>query len=96
MLFLIIAAVSLYGIDFLSLEFRIPQREKFTTVTIHSMYVVKLKSGKYEYDPAGDHDEDCSNSLFPQLGAKPCWYLSRHTEQDIVIDSGNPNNPHVF
>lgn len=89
-------AVVLYGLDFLSLELRIPRREKLGSVTMHTYYVVKLKSGKTEYDYAGDHDEDCSNSAFPQLGVKPCWYATRHTEQQIIIDSGSPNNPHIF
>ena len=56
----------------------------------------KLKSGKNEYDYAGDHDVNCANSLFPQLGFRPCWYAVRHTDEQITIDSGNPNNPHLF
>jgi len=86
----------LYAADFLSLRFRLPAREIFGSVTIHTYYAVKLKSGKTEYDYAGDHDVNCANSLFPQLGLKPCWYASRHTEEQITIDSGNPNNPHLF
>jgi hypothetical protein len=66
------------------------------TVTVHTYYSVKLKSGKTEYDYAGDHDVNCANSLFPQLGLKPCWYAIRHTDEQITIDSGNPNNPHLF
>jgi len=27
---------------------------------------------------------------------KPCWYASRHTEEQININSGNPNNPRIF
>ena len=92
----LMAALLLYGLDFLSLELRLPRRDKLGSITVHTYYNVKLKSGKFEYDYAGDHQEDCSNSLFPQIGLKPCWYLSRHTNQEIVIDSGDPNNPHIF
>jgi len=27
--------------------------------------------------------EQCVYSLFPQLGAAPCWYLERHATQKI-------------
>lgn len=86
----------LYAGDFLSLHLRIPKRDMLGSVTIHTYYAVKLKSGKTEYDYAGDHNLDCANSLFPQLGVKPCWYVSRHTTEQITIDSGNPNNPTLF
>jgi hypothetical protein len=90
------AALLLYGLDFLSVKLRIPHRDTFGSITVHTYYNVKLKNGKFEYDYAGDHQEDCSNSLFPQMGVQPCWYLARHTDQEIEIDSGNPNNPHIF
>jgi len=86
----------LYLGDFLSLRLRIPQRDIFGNVTVHTYYVVKLKSGKTEYDYAGDSTVSCANSIFPQLGTQPCWYARRHTEQQITIDSGNPNNPRLF
>ena len=86
----------LYLGDFLSPRFRIPTRDTFSSVTVHTYYVVKLKSGKTEYDYAGDHDVSCTNSVFPQFGVKPCWYARRRTEEQITIDSGNPNNPHLF
>ena len=92
----IVAAGSLYLADFLSLQFRIPSRDTFGSVTIHTYYSVKLKSGKTEYDYAGDHDVTCSNSVFPQFGVNPCWYARRHTDEQINIDSGNPNNPKLF
>jgi len=79
-----------------SVRFRIPARDTFGTVTLHTYYVVKLKNGRTEYDYAGDHAVSCSNSVFPQFDVKPCWYASRHTEEQINIDSGTPNNPHLF
>jgi hypothetical protein len=86
----------LYGGDFLSLHLQLPKRDQQGSVTVHTYYAVKLKSGKTEYDYAGDHQVSCANSLFPQLGMRPCWYASRHTDEQITIDSGNPNNPHLF
>ena len=95
-LVLIAACAALYGADFLYLRLRLARGEMLGSVTVHTYYAVKLKSGKTEYDYAGDSVVSCSNSLFPQLGVKPCWYARRHTEQQITIDSGNPNNPHIF
>jgi hypothetical protein len=96
LIIVVLVACIFYFADFLSARFRIPARESVGTVTMHTYYVVKLKNGRTEYDYAGDHDANCSNSLFPQFGLKPCWYASRHTEEQITIDSGNPNNPHTF
>jgi hypothetical protein len=94
---IVIAAVGVvYVADFLSLRLRVPARDTFGSVTVHTYYAVKLKNGRTEYDYAGDHDVPCVNSMFPQFGAKPCWYARRHTEEQINIDSGNPNNPRLF
>jgi hypothetical protein len=96
---LIVAVIivgALYLGDFLSLRFRVPARDIFGNVTVHTYYVVKLKSGRTEYDYAGDHNVSCANSMFPQFGAPPCWYARRHTNQQMTIDSGNPNNPKLF
>jgi len=92
----LVVCIVLYAGDFLSLHLRIPSRDMLGTVTVHTYYAVKLKSGKTEYDYAGDHNVDCANSMFPQLGMKPCWYVTRHTNEQITIDSGNPNNPTLF
>jgi hypothetical protein len=96
LIIVIVAGAVLYGADFLSLRLRIPARDTFGSVTVHTYYSVKLKNGKTEYDYAGDHEASCANSVFPQFGVKPCWYASRHTDEQINIDSGNPNNPHLF
>jgi hypothetical protein len=95
---IIVIAVAglLYLGDFLSLRLRIPARDTFGSVTVHTYYSIKLKNGRTEYDYAGDHDIACSNSVFPQLGVKPCWYARGHTDEQINIDSGNPNNPRLF
>jgi len=85
-----------YAADFVSLWMGVPKREKRGSVTVHTYYAVKLKNGRTEYDDGGDQLVSCSNSLFPQLGLEPCWYVMRHRTQQITIDSGDPNNPRVF
>jgi hypothetical protein len=96
LLILVGAGVLLYVLDLISLRAGIPHRDQLGSVTMHTYYAVKLKNGKTEYDYAGDQVVNCSNSLFPQMGVSPCWYAVRHTDQQITIDSGNPNNPHIF
>jgi hypothetical protein len=68
----------------------------FGSVTLDTYYTVKLKSGKTEFDYAGPETLECVRSLLPHMGDKPCWYASRKKEQQIDIDSGDANNPHVF
>jgi hypothetical protein len=94
--FAVVGLGLLYLGDFLSLRLHLPHRDVFGSVTVHTYYVVKLKNGRTEYDYAGDRDVSCTNSLFPQMGSKPCWYARRKTEEQITIDSGTPNNPHIF
>jgi hypothetical protein len=92
----IVALGVVYLCDLASVLLHIPARDTFGSVTVHTYYAVKLKNGRTEYDYAGDHDVSCANSIFPQFGAQPCWYARRHTEEQINIDSGNPNNPRLF
>ena len=93
---MVAAGVVLYIADFVSLHTGIPSRPKLGNVTVHTFYAVKLKNGRTEYDDAGDQIVSCSNSLLPQMGVSPCWYVSRHPTHQITIDSGNPNNPRIF
>ena len=93
---LVLICVLVYAADFISLHVGIPRRDKLGSVTVHTLYSVKLKNGHTEYDDGGDQVVNCSNSLLPQMGVGPCWYLSRHPNRQVTIDSGNPNNPHIF
>ncbi len=68
----------------------------FGNVTLDTYYTVKLKNGKTEFDYAGPQTMECVRALLPHMGDKPCWYASRKKEQQINIDSGDPNNMHVF
>ncbi len=71
-------------------------RNAFGSVTLDTYYSVKLKNGRTEFDYAGPKMVECVNSLLPHMGDKPCWYESRQKEQQINIDSGEPNNPKLF
>jgi len=76
----------LYAADYLSLRFKFPgRREQFGSVTVRPLYIIHEKNGKVEYQFADPQDQQCVRSLFPHFGYNPCWYVSRHTEQQINI-----------
>ena len=87
----ILVGVLLYLGDFLSLRYRIPNREPYGSVTVRELYAVKLKNKQTEYMFEPPAPQECVNSLFPHFGDKPCWYLKRNTKQQIDIDSGAPH-----
>ncbi len=82
-----------YLLDYALLRVRRPE---FGSVNVHRFYRIPLKNGKTELQYDGDYTYQCARSLLPHSGLQPCWYLSRHTEEWIDIQSGTPNNPHIF
>ena len=80
---LLLAAVA-YAADYAVLRYRIAtNRAPFATITVHPYDAVPRKDHKIEYLAEDPRDETCVNSLFPHLGDPPCWYLSRHKEEQI-------------
>jgi len=55
------------------------------TVTVNRTMVVPLKNNKHEYDYMGTFEEPCSISLFPQDNLTPCWWLRKHTNENVQI-----------
>jgi len=87
----------LYGGDYLWLRYRMAtNRNPFGSVTRDVYYSVKLKNGKTEFSSGGQQAFECPNTLLPQYWEKPCWLARRQREQQINIDSGNPNNPSLY
>jgi len=83
---MVLLAASLYGVDDLSLRYRIPKnREPFGSVTVEPVYVIHEKNGKTEYQFAPASDQPCVRSLVPHFGYSPCWYVQRHTQPQIDI-----------
>jgi hypothetical protein len=77
-----VAAVLVYAGDWACYELRgTPQ----SSVQVNRMLVVPLNNGKHEYDFEGTFNESCSVSLFPQGGLDACWWLRRHTNQNVSI-----------
>jgi len=77
--------VILYAGDYLSVRFRIPNREPLGSVKIQRYYAVRLKDRKTEYYFLDPEDQPCVHSLFPHFGCGPCWYVSRKTKKEIAM-----------
>jgi hypothetical protein len=78
----ILLAAMVYGGDYVTVRYRIPRsRSPFATVTVQRSYAVTKKNGEpdFYFDPP--QEKTCVRSLFPHLGYVPCWYLSRHRNQ---------------
>jgi hypothetical protein len=88
---MLLAGILVYVGDIASLRLRIPNREPYSNVTVRQFYAVKLKNKQTEYMFQPPSTQECVNSLFPHFGDPPCWYLNRHTRQEIDIDSGVPH-----
>jgi hypothetical protein len=85
---ILLAVALVYVCDSVSLTYRIPNnRAQFGSVIVQRTWVIPMKDGKtqYAFDPPGP--QDCVNSLFPHFGDPPCWYLSRHTKQQVNTGS---------
>jgi hypothetical protein len=88
---MILLGILVFLADFLSLKYRIPSREPYGSVTVRELYAVKLKNKQTEYMFQPPEQQECVNSLFPHFGDPPCWYLKRHTRQQVNVDSGQPH-----
>jgi hypothetical protein len=81
---LLLAGALVYVCDYVSLNSRIPNnRAQFGSVIVQRTWIIPMKDGKnqYSFDPPAP--QDCVNSLFPHFGDLPCWYLNRHTKQQV-------------
>jgi hypothetical protein len=77
-------AVLLYAGDYLSVRYRFPgNRPAFGSVRVHPYYAIPQKGGKMEIVAQDPETRSCVNSLFPHLGASPCWYVRRHVRERI-------------
>ncbi len=81
---IILAAVVVFGLDYLVLRIRVATNHTpFGTVTVHPLYAVPQKDQKTQFMVGDSADQQCVNSLFPHMGDSPCWYLTRHPDQQI-------------
>ena len=73
-----------YVCDYLVLRFRVAtNRQPYGTVTVQPYYAVPQKDQKTEFLFDDPQDETCVHALFPHLGDRPCWYVTRHKNRRI-------------
>lgn len=81
---IIAAAVLAYLADDAVLRIRIATNHTpFGTVTVHPYYAIPQKDQKTQFMLGDPTDQQCVHSLFPHMGDSPCWYLTKHTDQQI-------------
>jgi hypothetical protein len=91
---LTLAAVVLIAYVADSLQWR-ALGDPFGTVDVTVQLIVPLKNGQTEYYPATTESTQCAHALFPHATARPCWWLQRHSQQTVRVDSGSqPQYPH--
>jgi hypothetical protein len=83
--------LAFYVCDYLSVRFGIPgHRPTFGTVQVQTMYAVRQKNNRIDYSLGDVIPQTCVNSLFPQMGYTPCWYLAGHRTKQIKIGWRGP------
>lgn len=81
---LVILAALVFGVDYGVLRIRIATNHApFGTVNVHPYYAVPQKDQKTQFILGDPTDQQCVNSLFPHMGDSPCWYLTKHVDQQI-------------
>ncbi len=81
---LTLGVILLYAGDYLSVRYGFPgHRPTFGSVSVHPYYAIPQKSGKTEIVLLDPDTRTCVQSLFPHLGANPCWYVRRHVRERI-------------
>lgn len=80
-----LAGALAFAIDAAVLRYRVSaKRDALGTVTVHPYYAFPRKDKKTELIFDDPQDETCANSLFPQMGYSPCWYLRRHPDRQLA------------
>jgi hypothetical protein len=90
LLALSLAAAAAFALDAAWLRYRASTHHNaFGTVTVHPYYNFPRKDKKTEIVFDDPRDETCVQSLFPQMGYSPCWYLRGHS--DYEMPNTDPN-----
>jgi hypothetical protein len=55
----------------------------YDIVQIQVVEQIPQKGNKAEYVPQDPRMQSCVRSIFPHENQQPCWYLRRHTQQQI-------------
>jgi hypothetical protein len=81
----VVSLIAIYALDFASLKLQIPARPVLGSVDVRPEYVVRMKNGKDDISFGDTETGWCTNSWFPQLGYRPCWYARTHKQERIDV-----------
>jgi len=86
LLFVLGTAVLTFVVDFALFRLRVTtNRNPYGSVVVNHYYAVQQKNGKTQFIFDPPSPQTCVNTLYPQAGMQPCWYLQRHPEQRTNI-----------
>jgi hypothetical protein len=81
---LIPALLALYIGDNLVVRYRMSSnRAPFGTVQVKRYLAIRHKDQRIEFVRTDTETRPCVNSVFPQFGLNPCWYVSRNAVERI-------------
>ncbi len=75
---LAVGLLVMYAVDWGVWRVRVARGGGMGTVQVTWFQVAELKGSKEQFYPDGEDPVNCSQSVFPQGGSKPCWYLVNH------------------
>ncbi len=77
----------LFSLEEVALRLRVPPfRDSLGQIQVHRLYVLKKARNKVDILPAEWEPQSCVRAVFPHRGLTPCWWLARHTEQQIEME----------
>lgn len=77
-------AIIFYLADYAWLSLRISRHQNaYENLQVEVVDQIPQKGNKAEYVPEAPQTQTCVRSVFPHLGDEPCWYLRRHTQQQV-------------
>lgn len=76
---LLTCAALAYGLDHLSVLYRIPPRDPFATIRVEQLYAIPNKWNEVDWSRGDPIMERCVSAFLPHFGARPCWYVRRDT-----------------
>ncbi len=86
---LLLAAAIVWTVDWLILRHKIAQtQDAFGQIEVHRRYAIHLKNRRIEERIEKPKMEECVHSLFSHYNESPCWYLERHADELLDVDSG--------
>ncbi len=78
-LVVVVFGAVLYTGDELFVRYRLMRRTPHDPLDAVAVYLAtRLKDGRVEIYQDEPETEVCVHALFPHLGHRPCWYVSRH------------------